>query len=217
MTSEFTVVEKDWIARDVRCLKPRCHLPCMKWIAVFIRITGYEHCGGVGYAQANPVIRGVVCERRKVVRFVCRSEFISPDVRIVKEMITEHVQQRNHAYNCPEKVWPLGQGCSNEQAGIRPSKNGEFVLCGSTALDQPFCGAQKIVVSSLAVTPLGSIVPFRTEFRATSDIWQGKHASMFHQIGYEDAKLRHHGDAISPVGGHDHGASATFQNIFAPH
>ena len=66
-------------------------------ITVLVDVTGDDHRGRIGHALPNVVIRRVVCESCKVIRVFRCAEFLFPDVRVVEQVVTQHVQHRNHA------------------------------------------------------------------------------------------------------------------------
>ena len=53
-------------------------------------------------------------EGSKIIWIFDGAEFLFPDVRVVEEVITEHVEHRSHANNGSEKFRPLSERCSHE-------------------------------------------------------------------------------------------------------
>ena len=163
------------------------------------------------------MIGGVTGKGGEVVRVVRRAEFLSPHMRAVEKMVAEHVQDRNHAYYRAKQIGPLGHCSTDEQSGIRSAKNRELFRRASSGRNEPFCRAQKVVVSSLPIPTLGRVVPIDTEFRSASDIRQRKQAPAFGEKSHKNAELRRHGDAVPAIGSHDGWVHAAVEYVSPAH
>ena len=96
MPAKLVVVEENRMFGNICGLQPSCHLACMEGIAVPVSVTGDDHRGGIGHALANLMIGRIFYEGCEIVRVVHRAELIFPNMRIVKKVVPQHVQHRNH-------------------------------------------------------------------------------------------------------------------------
>ena len=69
------------------------------------------------------MVRRVFRENSEVIWIFDGAEFLFPDLRVIEEVITEHVKHRDHADDSAEQIRPLREGRSHEQAGIGASKD----------------------------------------------------------------------------------------------
>src|SRR5208337_432714 len=110
----------------------------MERIAVPVSVAGHDHHGGVSNAVANSMIGRVFSENSEVVWVVYGAKLLFPNMRVVEEVIPEHVQHRHHTDGRAEKLRPLRDGRAYEQPGIRTSEDRELGCRGSSRLDEPF-------------------------------------------------------------------------------
>ena len=118
MTSEFAVIEQDWMLGNIGGLQARSHLAGVERIAVVIRIPGDNHCRGIGHALLHIVVWRVPGESGKVIGIVDSAELIFPNVRVIEMVVAQHVQDGDHADHCPEKIRPLRHCRSDQQARV---------------------------------------------------------------------------------------------------
>src|ERR1700730_10092148 len=64
---------------------------------------------------------------------------------------------------------------------------------------------------------LGCVVPFDSEFRATTNVRKCKETASLDEKCHEYAELWRHGNAIASVRGHDGGMCASFENFATAH
>src|SRR5258707_227792 len=115
VTAKLAVVEENRMFGNICRLQPGRHLTGVKGIAVSVSVTRNDHRGGVRHSLSHFMIRRVLCEGGEIVRIVHGTEFVFPNVRIVEEVVTKHIQHRNHADHSAEQVWSLCQSCSYDQ------------------------------------------------------------------------------------------------------
>src|SRR5438874_1197782 len=118
MSPELPVVENDGMFGAGRRLQPRGHFAGMQRIASSVRISRYNHGCWICSSIADLVIWRIACERSEIGRIVYRAELILPHVSVVKKVIPEHVQDRNHTNGRPEEMWFLSQGNADQQSRI---------------------------------------------------------------------------------------------------
>src|SRR5215813_6246130 len=217
MTAKFAVVEEYRMYRDVGRLQPCSHLAGMKRVTVPVGIAGDKHGGRVSRTWAHLVVGRIPGEGGEILEIIRRSKLIAPEMCIVKQVISEHVQHRDHAHYRPKQIWPLGESCARQQARIRASKNGEPVRRRPSSVDQPFGCAEEVVVSCLSIASLGGLMPLSPKLGAASDVWQRKQATMLNQVSYKNAELGGHGNAVAAIRRHNCRVSSTGKNIFAAH
>src|SRR5229473_7674302 len=87
MSSEWTVVEKDWIRRSIRCLQSRRHFSRMKRIAIAVGIAGNDQRCWIINALSDLVIRRITSQRFEVFAVFRSSELLAPHVRVIEEVI----------------------------------------------------------------------------------------------------------------------------------
>src|SRR5882672_5412266 len=203
MPPKLAVVEKNGVVRGACCLQSRRHFSGVKRIAVPVGVTRNEHRCRISYALLNSVVWRVFCESSKIFEIVRRSKLVAPDMRIIEEVIAQHVQHRNHAYNGSKEIRPLRHCCSNEKSRIRAAKDGKFSWMSSSGFDEPFGCAEEIVVGGLAIVSFCSVMPLHAKLRTAANVRQRKQATTFHEKGDKDAELWRHGNTISAVRGHD--------------
>src|SRR5258707_7288776 len=110
------------------------------------------------------MIRRVAGKTREVVRILRSAELTRPGMRVVEELIAQHVQKRDHANHRPKKVRPLRQSGSDKQARIGPAKDGQLLWCRTPGFNEPLGGCHKIIDCDLAASPCGSAVPPHSAF-----------------------------------------------------
>src|SRR5580658_1904693 len=113
MSSLWAVVQKNWKVRGIGGLQAGRHFSRMKRIAVLIGISGDEHGGWIGRPVTNLVVWRVSVERSEVVRVVGCTELAFPDMRVVEEVIPQHVEHRNHTDHGMKEIWALRHCSSN--------------------------------------------------------------------------------------------------------
>lgn len=116
MAAKLAVAENNWMLGDIRALQPGGHFAGMEGIAVPVGVTGNDHRGRVGCARENLVIWRIFCQGCEIVGVIGRTEFIYPDMRVVKEVVSKHVEHRGHADHSAKQIRSLGQSSSDEQA-----------------------------------------------------------------------------------------------------
>src|SRR5712664_2981836 len=70
MPTKLAVIKKNGMFGNVRRLQPSRHLASVQRIASPVGIAGDDHCGRIGHAIPNLMIRRVFCENGEVVRVV---------------------------------------------------------------------------------------------------------------------------------------------------
>jgi hypothetical protein len=86
-----------------------------------------------------------------------------------------------HTDNRSEQMRPLGHRRANEQPRIGTAEDGEFVGFRSPGLNEPLGSGDEVIECHLAITAFRSLMPFGSELRTATDIWQGKQATLFHE------------------------------------
>src|SRR5260370_7606913 len=161
------------------------------------------------------MIGRVFRESGEVLRVICRAVLILPDMRVVEEVVAEHIQHRNHADRRAEQIWPLRQSGTYEQTRVGAPKYGEPSGSSSSCVEEPFGRAQEVVVGPLPIASLCSVVPFDSKLRSATNVGQGKQASTLHKKGNKDAELRRHRNTVTAIRSHNCWITTSYQHVLA--
>src|SRR5260370_20349255 len=145
------------------------------------------------------VVRGVGRKYAEIIRIVGGAELFPPRNRTINQVITQHVQNRNHADNSPEQIRAHSECDTHQQSRIGASENCQPLGIASLRSDEPLSGRDKIAVSRRPLLPPTCITPSFSEFSAATDQRQREEAASLHEKRYENTELRIHGHCESAI------------------
>ena len=108
------VAQENRIVGDIGGLQLGCHLSCVEGIAVLVGIPRYDHGCGISRSFANVVIWGVAEQRDKILGIVSCAKLFLPDVRIIEQVIPQHIEHGDHTDDRTKQVRPLSHGGADQ-------------------------------------------------------------------------------------------------------
>src|SRR5229473_8453329 len=90
-------------------------------------------------------------ERRKVLWVINCSEFLLPLDGLVKELVSNHVEQRRNTEHRSKEVWPLCHRGTDQQAGVRAAEYSELIRTCEAFSNQPIRCRDKVIESDLTI------------------------------------------------------------------
>src|SRR5580658_7284587 len=144
----FGIIEKhDWTIRSSGCLKPRGHLPRLLRRDACIGVATLEQNCGVLGSRSNAFIGRICLEELELLREGSIAVFEQSGWVIVFGVlvIANHIQIRMPAHYCLIEVWALDQRCSDQQAAVAATPDGQFAWTCIFFGNQPFCRGYEVI------------------------------------------------------------------------
>ena len=135
------------------------HLPRMERIHPSVAVAGEEHDGRIPDIRAYVLVRRIPQEVRKLLRVFRAAVLRRPESPNLEILVSQHIEERIPTPDGAEKIWPLCDRRTHQQAPIGASANREPLRRSVMVGDQILRSREEIVEDILLVLKHRGLMP----------------------------------------------------------
>src|SRR5579862_1407746 len=147
------------------------------------------------------MVRRIRVEPLELFGIIRRAVLRNPQLRNLKILVAQHVQQRYLAHHRSKQIGPLRQRGAHQQAAIRSALYREVLFISVLFGNEIFGGRNEVVENVLLLVQHSSAMPVFPELGPTAQVGNREYATVFEPYETIPAKIRHIADVESTVSG----------------